>query len=90
MARKPVNQFVSEFIDRTRRARDEHGFTQDEIAELLGISQGTYKNYETNRLMPHNLVPAFCLATRVDIAWLYTGRVPQQRLKPAPASRRRA
>jgi transcriptional regulator with XRE-family HTH domain len=90
MAKTPVNQFVSEFIHRTRQAREEAKFTQQDISDLLGIGQGTYKNYETHRLMPHNLVPAFCLATRVDIAWLYTGRVPQQRLKPLAAVRRRA
>lgn len=90
MARKTSKQIRQEIIERTRQAREEHGLSQDEIAELLGLGQGTYKNYETKRPLPHEFVAPFCIATRVDIAWLYTGRVPAQRAKAPTAKYRRA
>ena len=63
-----------DFIARTKLARERAGFTQDEIAEVLGMKQGTYKNYERNRPLPHRYVRAFCLACRVDPLFLYDMR----------------
>ena len=66
--------FNASFIERTRFAREESGLTQQEIATILGIKQDTYKQYETRSPLPHRYVPAFCAATHISEAWLFTGR----------------
>ena len=59
-ARIPRKEVRRGFIQRTREARVRTGYSQPEIAKLLRIGQGTYKNYETNRPLPVELVPEFC------------------------------
>jgi transcriptional regulator with XRE-family HTH domain len=62
------------FILRTTEARIAAGFTQNEIAEILGLQQGTYKNYETNRPLPHRYIRRFCIACRIMPAQLFAMR----------------
>lgn len=69
-----VADYNSVFIERTKAARERSGLTQIEIAGILQIDQGTYKQYETRTPLPHRYVPAFCAATRVTEKWLFTGR----------------
>jgi DNA-binding transcriptional regulator YiaG len=66
--------YKQQFIKRVRQARDGRGLKQHEIAEVLQIDQGKYKQYETRSLLPHYLVPRFCTVCAVDIGWLFTGR----------------
>ena len=61
------------FIARTRAARVARFETQQQICTLLGLSQGTYKSYETRSPLPLWLIPRFCVACGVDIEWLLTG-----------------
>lgn len=58
-------------IQRTREARTRTGLTQEEMAEKLGLGQGTYKNYELSRLIPGDLVPQFCEICEISPADLY-------------------
>lgn len=66
--------FKAQFIGRTKHARELSGLTQDELARLLGIDQGTYKQYETRSLLPHWLIESFCMITRTSEIWLLSGR----------------
>lgn len=70
--------YKARFIARVRWARAARSMTQAEMAELLGIKQDKYKQYETRSYLPHDLVPRFILAAGIDWAWLFTekGRGP--------------
>lgn len=61
-------------MERTARARELSRLSQENMAILLGIDQGRYKHYEGRSLLPHEFIPRFCLAARVSISWLFTGR----------------
>lgn len=59
------------FVQRTREARIATGLSQPKMAKKLGIDQGTYKNYETIRPLPHELVPLFCEICEITPIELY-------------------
>lgn len=61
------------FIRRTRLAREARYETQKPMLTILGIEQGTYKQYETRTPLPHRFIPKFCAATGVSVEWLLTG-----------------
>ncbi len=71
-------QYKQAFIERVRQARAESRMTQQEVADALQQPQDHYKHWEQlgpkGRLMPHHLIPAFCIVCRVDLHWLLTGR----------------
>lgn len=71
---KAKSTFKDEFTGRVAEARNARRLTQDQMAGLLGISQGNYKQYEGRSYLPHELVENFCLIVGCDIAWLYTGQ----------------
>jgi len=79
------SDYKSEFIARTKQAREARGYSQVQVAELLGIDQPKYSKYETRSYMPHDLIPLFCLACAVETAWLFTGK---GRMAAAPAALR--
>ena len=58
--RIPRQEVRRGFIQRTREARARTGLSQEAMAEKLRMQQGTYKNYEISRPLPHELVPEFC------------------------------
>ena len=66
-----ASQFKRAFLARTAQARTRAGFSQSEIAELLGIPQDKYKQYEKRSPLPHYLISTFCIATRCEPAWLF-------------------
>lgn len=66
-----ASAYKAAFMERIRDARTARGLTQEGIAILLGITQDTYKQYETRSYLPHQLVPRFCLACGIDPAWLF-------------------
>lgn len=61
------------FIARVRAARVARFDKQKPMITILGLDQGTYKQYETRTPLPWRLIPKFCAATGVDIEWLLTG-----------------
>ncbi|MDB5579806.1 MAG: hypothetical protein JWR80_4982 [Bradyrhizobium sp.] len=90
-------EYKRHFIERVKAARVARGYTQHDIAELLDIDQGNYKQYETRSFLPHDLVPRFCLACGVDCMWLFSAKgkgpqmLPQPReIKKKPPSRKTA
>lgn len=74
-------EFRDEFALRVKLAREEAGYTQEELAMLLNITQPTYSKYEGTRrgdsegstLMPHDMLLKFCLICHVSIEWLLAG-----------------
>ena len=40
-------------IENLKKSRESKGFTQNQVAEILGISDGTYKNYEQGKREPN-------------------------------------
>lgn len=75
MAKEPgETEFEASFRARVAAARRAAGKTQEEMATLLNMRQGRYKQYETRSLLPHFYVERFCLATSVTSHWLMTGK----------------
>lgn len=62
--------------DRLRKARKHAGLDIDQMAELLGFSDKTVRNYE-NEATPikRASISAWALATGVPFEWLLTGEV---------------
>lgn len=93
-------EFREEFIERTKRAREASGYTQEQMAGFLGIDQGRYKQYETRSALPHVFIAKFCLLCRCEVHWLLTGLgkepepapgvTPQARQTPVRSRGRRA
>lgn len=86
------------FIRRVRLAREARYPTQRPMLTILGIDQGTYKQYETRTPLPHRFIPKFCAATAVTMEWLLTGEgkgpvavehFPTGEPKPMPVRRTR-
>lgn len=77
--------FSSEFQARTKAAREAAGYSQARIAKLLGMEQGTYKQYESRpgSMLPHDLLPLFCELCKVSLTWMYLGEEAETAL-PAP------
>jgi transcriptional regulator with XRE-family HTH domain len=62
-------QFFKELGTRIAQARKEHGLTQHELAEQLGVAQQTLAHYEVGRArMPASMLPTLArLATGCPI-----------------------
>lgn len=71
--KKQLTGFEKSIIQRTRQARGAIDLNQNKIAEAMGIPRATYANYETDRLMDIELMPAFCKITGISIEFLLTG-----------------
>lgn len=76
--------------DRLRKAREDAGLSQAELAEQIGISRNTVGNAELGERTPLNVtLRAWAAVTAVPLEWLETGRttpVPP----PGPRRARRA
>jgi len=93
-------QYKQAFIARVAAARQALGWKQWQMAEALDIPQDKYKQYESRSLMPHHMIPRFCLIAHVDMEWMLTGRgqklpkglqvVQSAPEKPIPKPKRRA
>jgi hypothetical protein len=77
------------FIGRVRAARMARFEKQKPMLTILGIDQGTYKQYETRTPLPWRLIPKFCAATGVEIEWLLTGEGKGPTTVPMPTRRER-
>lgn len=68
--------FVAAFTARTKAARKARGpkMTQQAMADLLGIRQDKYKQYEGRSMLPHDLIPTFLIVTGVEWDWLFQGK----------------
>lgn len=51
------------FSDRIKEARLERNLTEEQLAELIGISPRTYRNYETGKTVPRiEIIRNLCIA----------------------------
>ena len=84
-------QFFKELGARIAQARKDHGLTQQELAEQLGVAQQTLAHYEVGRArMPASVLPTVARLLTLSLDELMVGR-PTARAprgsKRGPASR---
>ena len=97
MTRMSETEETLSFIRRVKQAREAAFETQRPMLTILGLEQGTYKQYESRTPLPHRFIPKFCAATKVSMEWLLTGEgqgppeYPRESLaRSARTGRRRA
>lgn len=68
-------KFRADYQARVRQAREAAGFTQAQIARVLGISAPAYSKIENRpgAVLPLHLTTAFSIMTQVDRDWLLYG-----------------
>lgn len=66
-------KFKIDFCKRLQSARIVAGFTQQEVAQKLGLDRDTYAKYESRSLLPHYLIPQVCELFGIEPTFLYTG-----------------
>lgn len=60
--------------ERLQQARKSRGFTQNALAEAIGVSRGVITNIEHGKTEPQLLVArAICDVLRIHLAWLTDG-----------------
>jgi len=70
--------------DRLRKAREEAGLQQKDVADALGISRNSVGNYEAGHTKPRRLVlQAWAFQCGVSYGWLKDGHVTG--ISPEPA-----
>jgi DNA-binding XRE family transcriptional regulator len=62
---------------RIQQARIEAGYTQEEMADLLGVRPRSYQNYESIRV-PWRLLDKIADLTHKEVAWLLHGDPPDR------------
>lgn len=81
--------YKREFVARTRLAREAAGLTRGEVAKQLSSRSGrpvvadTYRHWEKDALLPHDLIVPFCEITRISATYLLDGPVAMGRM-PEP------
>jgi DNA-binding XRE family transcriptional regulator len=85
-----ATEYRAFFISRVKEARKKRGLTQVELAALLGLDQGTYKQYETRSFLPHVLIHRFCLACDVHCDWLFGAAAAPARVQKRQSKKIRA
>ena len=64
---------------RLRIAREEAGYEQGQLAELIGVGRNTVSNAESGKTKPRKvMVNAWAMATGVPVKWLETGIAPTE------------
>jgi transcriptional regulator with XRE-family HTH domain len=72
--RRPMldeDSFTQDYIRRTKQAREESGYSPEEMADFLNLKFDTYLKYEYRTPLPRYLVPRFCSLCRVAVGWLF-------------------
>jgi len=60
--------------ERLKHARKNKGFTQDSLAETIGVSRGVIFNLEKNKTEPQTIViNAICQTLNINKDWLING-----------------
>jgi transcriptional regulator with XRE-family HTH domain len=71
---------------RIATARKEAGLTQEELADLVGVSTRSLQGYEAGEVVPYRHMARLSEVTRREVAWLLHGDDPTS---AAPADLRR-
>lgn len=65
---------MSEFSERLKRVRKEKNYTQQKLADAIGVKQNTIATYEIGRNTPIDaVVTAICKELGCNEVWLRTG-----------------
>jgi transcriptional regulator with XRE-family HTH domain len=74
--------------ERMAKAREEAGLSQEQMAELLGVSDKAISSWETMKRQPRNMdrvLAQWAEITNVPLWWLYDVGTPQSRCITIPA-----
>ena len=63
--------FAENFRRRTKELRMNRGFTQQEVAQFLGIEYEAYKKYENRSILPQFLMARFCKLVGCELVDLF-------------------
>ena len=69
-----VSKFNQSLCDRLKRARSDANYTQEEFAQMLGISVERYRKYENRSPLPVYLIPEVCEILGLDSWFVLTGQ----------------
>lgn len=69
---RPSSAFDQAFCATVKDLRKRKGWTQQTMATALNISLENYRKYENRSLLPHRLIPSFCLIVGLTEGELYT------------------
>ena len=72
----PVQAWIGERIKMWRR---NVGYTQTDLAHMLGVDKGTLRKYELGMMAPGALVLARACSHGVNINWVLTGELPMMK-----------
>ncbi len=76
--------YKSAFIERTKELREARGWSQQRMAQMLGIPLENYKKYEQRTILPHYLIDRFAALVGRDISYVMIGEAAN----PVAASRK--
>jgi transcriptional regulator with XRE-family HTH domain len=81
MSTQPSNEHIPVWTagDRFRKAREDAGLTQTELADAIGVDRKTISAYELDdRKRPMKMVVnAWAMRCSVPVSWLLTGKASQ-------------
>jgi len=69
-----VSKFNQNLCERLKRARSDAGYTQEQFAQMLGISVERYRKYENRSPIPVYLIPTVCENLGLDCWFVLTGQ----------------
>lgn len=84
-----LSDYERGFIARVRAARALRFDTQEAFCISQKIKQTSYKVFETERLLPLEVIEQYCAAWGVTIDWLITGKGAGPAVLPLPQKRPR-
>lgn len=73
--------FNEQLRERVARLRDEGGWSQAQMAVLLGVPFERYKKYETRSVLPPYLAPRLAMLVNRDVEYVLTGRTNPRRVR---------
>ena len=73
--------------ERIARARKESGFTQEELAALVGVSPRSIQGYEAGKVVPYRRLSALARITNREVGWMLEGDIGQTILDREVAQR---
>ncbi len=75
--------------DRLKQARKSRGYTQESLADTIGVSRGVIFNLETNKTEPQVIVVnALCHTLQISREWLVRGEGEMEAPAAIPCSAR--
>ena len=73
-----ASKFNEALCSRVRELREAKEWTQEQMAEFLGIPGPRYIKYEKRSPLPMYLLPKLSALTQARIHWIITGTGPRQ------------